>query len=64
VKKSINILKKNKKYRIKFSKLNSQKKKLIFTKSVFGSIVAVAFQIAFHAKIHVNDIFLFFKNYF
>jgi hypothetical protein len=60
VKKSINILKKNKKYRIKFSKLNSQKKKLIFTKSVFGNIVAVAFQIAFHAKIHVNDIFFIF----
>jgi hypothetical protein len=31
---------------------------------VFGSVVAVAFQIAFCAKIHVNDVFLFFKNYF
>jgi hypothetical protein len=31
---------------------------------VFGSVVAVAFQIAFRAKIHANDIFLFFKNYF
>jgi len=28
--------------------------------SVFGSIVVVAFQIAFHAEIHVNDVFLFF----
>jgi len=32
--------------------------------SVFGSVVAVAFQIAFRAEIHVNDVFLFFKNYF
>jgi hypothetical protein len=33
---------------------------------VFGSVVAVAvaFQIAFHAEIHANDIFLFFKNHF
>jgi len=32
--------------------------------SVFRSVVAVAFQIAFHAKIHANDVFLFFKNHF
>jgi len=32
--------------------------------SVFGSVVAVAFQIAFRAKIHANDVFLFFKNHF
>jgi hypothetical protein len=32
--------------------------------SVFGIVVAVAFQIAFCAEIHVNDIFSFFKNYF
>jgi hypothetical protein len=32
--------------------------------SVFGSVVAGAFQITFHVKIHANDIFLFFKNYF
>jgi len=33
---------------------------------VFGSVVvvAVAFQIAFCAKIHANDVFLFFKNHF
>jgi hypothetical protein len=31
---------------------------------VFGSVVAVAFQIVFRAKIHANDIFLFLKNYF
>jgi hypothetical protein len=32
---------------------------------VFGSVVVVvAFQIAFCAEIHVNDFFLFFKNYF
>jgi hypothetical protein len=31
---------------------------------VFGSVVADAFQIAFRAEMHVNDVFLFFKNYF
>jgi hypothetical protein len=33
-------------------------------KSVFDSVVAGAFQITFRAKMHVNDVFLFFKNYF
>jgi len=33
-------------------------------KSVFGSVVAVAFQIAFRAEIYANDVFSFFKNYF
>jgi len=33
-------------------------------KSVFGSVVVVAFQITFRAKIYVNDVFLFFKNHF
>jgi len=33
-------------------------------KSVFDSVVAVAFQIAFRAEIHANDVFLFFKNHF
>ena len=33
-------------------------------KSVFDSVVAVAFQIAFRAEIHTNDIVLFFKNHF
>jgi hypothetical protein len=32
--------------------------------SVFGSVVAVAFQIAFRAEIHANDVFSFFKNHF
>jgi hypothetical protein len=32
--------------------------------SLFGSVIAVAFQIAFRAKIYVNDVFLFFKNHF
>jgi len=31
---------------------------------LFGSVVAVAFQIAFRAKMHANDIFLFIKNHF
>jgi len=29
-------------------------------KSMFGSVVAVAFQITFRAEIHANDVFLFF----
>jgi len=33
-------------------------------KSVFGSVVAGAFQIAFLAEIYANDVFLFFKNHF
>jgi hypothetical protein len=31
---------------------------------VFGSVVVGAFQITFRVKIHANDVFLFFKNYF
>jgi hypothetical protein len=31
---------------------------------VFGSVVAGTFQITFRAKIHVNDVFSFFKNHF
>jgi hypothetical protein len=31
---------------------------------LFGSVVAVAFQIAFRAKMRVKDGFLFLKNYF
>jgi hypothetical protein len=31
---------------------------------VFGSVIADIFQITFRVKIHVKDIFLFFKNYF
>jgi len=37
---------------------------LKWVKNVFGSVVTVAFQITFRAEIHVNDVFLFFKNYF
>ena len=35
-----------------------------FVAKVFGSVVAVAFQIAFHAEKNANNIFLFFKNHF
>jgi hypothetical protein len=35
-----------------------------YIKYVFGSVVVVAFQIAFRAEIHANDVFLFFKNHF
>jgi hypothetical protein len=31
---------------------------------MFGSVVVDAFQITFRVKIHANDIFSFFKNYF
>jgi hypothetical protein len=31
---------------------------------LFGSVVAVAFQITFRAKMYANNFFLFFKNYF
>jgi hypothetical protein len=31
---------------------------------MFGSVVAVAFQITFRAEMHANDFFLFFKNHF
>jgi len=31
---------------------------------VFGSVVVVAFQIVFHAKIHANDIFFIFLKLF
>jgi hypothetical protein len=34
------------------------------TWSLFGSVIAVAFQITFRAKMHANDVFLFFKNDF
>ena len=37
---------------------------IINFKRVFGSVVVVAFQIAFRAEIHANDVFLFFKNHF
>jgi hypothetical protein len=33
-------------------------------KSVFGSVVAGAFQITFRVKMHANDVFSFFKNHF
>jgi hypothetical protein len=31
---------------------------------MFGSVIAGTFQITFHAKMRVNDVFSFFKNYF
>jgi len=37
---------------------------LYFFNSVIRSVVVGAFQIAFRAEIHVNDVFSFFKNYF
>jgi len=33
-------------------------------KRVFGSVVVVAFQSAFHSEKYANNIFLFFKNHF
>jgi GR25 family glycosyltransferase involved in LPS biosynthesis len=31
---------------------------------MLGSVVAVVFQIIYCVEMHVNDVFLFFKNYF
>jgi hypothetical protein len=31
---------------------------------MFGSMVTIIFQSTFHAEMHKNDFFLFFKNYF
>jgi hypothetical protein len=31
---------------------------------MFGSVVAVVFQITFRAEMHANDVFLFLKNHF
>jgi len=36
----------------------------VFAVWLTDSVVVVAFQIAFSAKIYVNDVFLFFKNHF
>jgi len=44
--------------------MQASKRKNTKSKSAFGSVVAGAFQIAFRAEMHANDIFLFFKNYF
>jgi hypothetical protein len=35
-----------------------------YSKNVFDSVIMSAFQITFRVKIHVNNVFLFFKNYF
>jgi hypothetical protein len=32
--------------------------------NVFGSVVAVAFQSVFYSEKYINNVFLFFKNYF
>jgi len=37
---------------------------ICINKSVFGNVVAGAFQITFRAKMHANDVFTFFKNHF
>jgi hypothetical protein len=46
------------------SKRKGVKKKGREIKSVFGSVVASAFQITFRAKMHANDVFSFFKKLF
>ena len=33
-------------------------------RSIFENMIAVVLQIIFYAKIYVNDVFLFLKNYF
>jgi hypothetical protein len=54
-------------YKIYFLKYFTRNRQILNKRnrqSVFGSVVTVAFQITFHAEIHANDVFLFFKNYF
>jgi hypothetical protein len=46
--------------KIKYAAVVRNFKVIIYIRSV----IAVAFKIVFRAKIHANDIFLFFKNYF
>ena len=51
-----------------FLELLNQRQSILFflkeTKSVFDSVVVRAFEITFRAKMHANDVFSFFKNYF
>jgi hypothetical protein len=49
---------------IAYLSTNHCNKDILAAKRVFGSVVVVAFQIAFRAEIHANDVFLFFKNHF
>ena len=54
-------------YKIYFLKYFTRNRQILNKRnrqSVFGSVVAVTFQITFRAEIHANDVFLFFKNYF
>jgi hypothetical protein len=44
--------------------MHMQKKSKSIIKSLFDSMVTVAFQITFRAEMHANNVFLFFKNYF
>ena len=37
---------------------------VLLPRSVFGSVVVVAFQSVFHSEKYANNVFLFFKNYF
>jgi len=46
------------------SKKGTSNFKLREYKDLFESVVIIVFQSAFHAEIHQNNIFLFFKNYF
>jgi len=47
-----------------FEIVNSKSNYKEYAKRVFDSVAAVVFQIIFRAEMHVNDVFLFFKNYF
>jgi len=51
-------------YQLDFFSLSKRLNHSLFSMSVFDSVVAGVFQIIFCAKIYVNDVFLFFKNYF
>jgi len=58
------VLKKIKNRKLNFTFVFASASASGFALSVFRSVLAVAFQIVFRAEIHVNDVFLFFKNHF
>ena len=49
---------------MKRRKISQVRRSYYIRKRVIDSMVAVTFQIIFYVEMHVNDIFLFFKNYF
>jgi hypothetical protein len=49
---------------LKQTKAAQAHSRIFLDERVFGSVVVVAFQSAFHSEKYANNIFLFFKNHF